>query len=101
RRPPPDLRMSDAEECRGQSKEHAGDDRPSEHLLLAAREPLARVAPHVAIPEVDERFERDVLEARTAEVLRLRLGHHPDFFSCRGQTAAVVDVLEPGRKKLF
>src|SRR5207248_11430600 len=87
--------MRDADERRWQAENHAGHDRPAQRFLLPPCEPLARVAPHILVPEVDETVERDVLQARAAEMARLRLGHDPDLFSGGGDAAAVVDILEP------
>src|SRR5438477_12504312 len=94
---PSDLGMSDAEGCRAEAEDHAGDDEPAQRLALARREPLLRVPPHVAVPDVDEAPERQVLEAGAATVLRPRGGDDPDALSLRGQAAAEVDGLEPGR----
>src|SRR6476469_7338198 len=58
------LTMRDAEDGGGDPEAHAEDNHPSQRLGLSRREPFARIAPHVAVPEVKERGEADVLEAR-------------------------------------
>ena len=50
---------------------------------------------------VDELGERNVLEARAAEVPRARRRHDEDRLAGRGEAAAVVDVLEPRRRELL
>src|SRR6266550_7264571 len=93
--------MRDADQRRRQTENHASHDRPSQRFLLPSREPLARVAPHVLVPEIDETAERDMLEARATEMPGLGLRHDPDFLSGSGDTAAVVDVFKPCREELL
>src|SRR5205823_12841576 len=82
-------------------KQHPDHDRPAQRLGLSWRQPLPRVKPHVAIPKRDEFGERDVLEARAAEVPCPRRWNDEDRVARFCQPPAVVDILEPRRRELL
>ena len=91
--------MGNAEKRQRHAEKHPEDDRPPQRLGLPGRKPLARVEPHVAIPERNELGERNVLERRPAEMTCPRRRHDEDRMAGRGQTPAVVDILEPCRRE--
>src|SRR5258708_14933928 len=101
RPPPPDLGMGNTNGRGAEAEGHAEHHQPPQRLPLAGRKPLLSVAPHVAVPDVGESVERQMLEARAAVVFGACGWNHPDALLLRGETAAEVDILEPGRRELF
>src|SRR5437870_7342469 len=93
--------MRNPDDGRHEPQEHAGDDQPAQRLGLRRGKPLPRVTPHVRVPQIDEAMERHVFQAGAAEMLSASRGDDIDRLSRLGQTAAVVDVLEPGGRKLL